>query len=671
MLQQYAKAAEYFDKILSQGEENPYYRQALFRTGEAAYIADQYETAKPLLVKFVEAYPKDRWNTHTLVYLGEIAKAQDHPEEAEHYFRSSLDLFPEGPFVNQSRYGLAWALLQQGKYEEGKTLCRKLAGQSDHPYVDEAQLMLARMQAREGRCRDALATLNIFEMDWPESPLLPEVLRLKAECLGDEGRFADALATLDRLSSQTDEDKLLRVRCLYGTGRKEQADALLDTLSQSNSQHTVDQVRLLKASLKADQKKWNEAATLLEGLLGVQYYPSTHQIVYQRDPSSSENDQDSVAGSPPPTTLDEVEFLKACSLLTVCYANLGEGSRTRAVYNSMLTRSDPGKPQHQQILDQTSRKISEVVSYGPGGGSGDIGHSDPPANSPSPGDSPTPPGGSSGGDAGGGSLVPPTSEELGSEQPPERMPFESERQALSQARYLMLANKFEQADKKLLELLYKNPPAEIGAKAALLRGQLQLEKLQNPEEAMNMSELILEFYPGQNEVAGARFLSGRYHDMLGEYHAALEDFQHLIRYYHTSYDKMDAAYYYAAWNHYAIGQVTQARDYFDRIYRDYPESEYWSHAAWFLAHWQFERGNYSQAKTLVREIIEHPPDAAILDRVLYLKGQLASVEGKWRVARTSFQKIVKHCPESAFVPEAEQAIREASRQIDSGTSVTR
>jgi len=58
-LEDFSKAREHYRIVLKQASAGPYARRALFRIGESSWLANDAESAEPLLQDFVRKYPHD------------------------------------------------------------------------------------------------------------------------------------------------------------------------------------------------------------------------------------------------------------------------------------------------------------------------------------------------------------------------------------------------------------------------------------------------------------------------------------------------------------------------------------------------------------------------------------------------------------------------------------
>jgi outer membrane protein assembly factor BamD (BamD/ComL family) len=124
-----------------------------------------------------------------------------------------------------------------------------------------------------------------------------------------------------------------------------------------------------------------------------------------------------------------------------------------------------------------------------------------------------------------------------------------------------------------------------------------------------------------------------------------------------NFKHIDGALYFLAVDDLVNGSGRRATTNFNRIYRNHPNGLYWSHAAWMLAYEAYKRKDYNEAERYVREILRHPPDIVVLDRVLYLQGELALKRNDFETALVAFREVGKLCADS---PLAVHAMRNAA-----------
>lgn len=164
------EAHQRFEEYLKLSPPGEHARQALFRSGEAAYFANQSAKAKALLTRFLEAHPDDPLNAHALPYLGEISLGEKDYAGAERCFRSGLTRFPQGSLQDDCRFGLARALEKQDQLAEAEKLYLALAGKPASRLAEDSQLRLGAVQYAMGKHAEAAESFGVFEKTWPNSP---------------------------------------------------------------------------------------------------------------------------------------------------------------------------------------------------------------------------------------------------------------------------------------------------------------------------------------------------------------------------------------------------------------------------------------------------------------------------------------------------------------------
>ena len=149
------EARRQFQSYTSREPKGKYARAAMFRSGEAAYLAGDFETAKPDLVRFLAKYPGDRLNAFVLPYLGDIALAGGDAAAAVGYFRDGLKQFPEGRLQDDCRIGLATGVGEAEPDGRGRTALCGRGGQGRQPLgrrcpIPSRRLAIQRRQIRAG-----------------------------------------------------------------------------------------------------------------------------------------------------------------------------------------------------------------------------------------------------------------------------------------------------------------------------------------------------------------------------------------------------------------------------------------------------------------------------------------------------------------------------------------
>lgn len=673
-LNQISEAAAHFDALIKQNTKDEFSKLALYRAGEEAFWAGSYDYARPLLVEFVSRYggnettSADPYNAYVLPYLGKITLDENKPEESVYYFSASLSLFPKGEKANESKFGLGCALALQGEYNDAETYFTQLLQNKE--LGRKAEYQLAVLSFQKGNARNAITSLNslLRKSDLPQG-MSDDIYRTLTRCYGELGEYDQALSAHSKIKANNASDDLLKVRCLYNMDKIDDAQKLLDQLDRSVSGDTVkDEINFIKAMMLVDQKDWRNALVLLERLLEPRY------DTYSKSIAINYFNAQAAVGVTPSIKLSQDSFLQACSLLSITYANRGDYDKARASYAWLAMYAKQDNDKTRNLLYKTSEEIDKLER-----GSGGMIAGDGDGTNPRPGGSGSRPGGGRPGrpgsttelvpivpDGGSGGIatVPPFTQPgtgTGTSKPGNGFTEEvggttvkndhEHAETISDAKSLYRKRRYDEADRLLLELLRKNPSQSIMTEAALWRGKT-LEAKGNERDANRICyEVLIEQYPDCDEYAEALWLSGRYLEKQGDESKAIKRFQTLVDRFPNS-KFVDGAMYYLAWDELSYGSEREAKSMLTRIYRNNKDGEYWSHATWMLAQMAYKEHNYTQSEKYIRELLRNPPDEAVFDRVLFLRGQLAMETKKWDVAVAAFEALTQHCPDSDYYNDA-------------------
>ncbi|MGI6402541.1 MAG: tetratricopeptide repeat protein [Thermoguttaceae bacterium] len=240
-----------------------------------------------------------------------------------------------------------------------------------------------------------------------------------------------------------------------------------------------------------------------------------------------------------------------------------------------------------------------------------------------------------------------------------RLTPEQARLALEQATNYYANLEFDRANEVLLEAMmqsetfWTDSPAEA-ARIALLRANALLELGKRSEAQMTCQDLVAQA-PNTQEASVAYYYLGALADSVGRRDEAIDNLRRA-----TSggrdFPYADAALYYLGINEQERGDVNSAVQSFNRIYRNYPSSPYWSHAVWSLARIEADRRNDVPAEKLVNEALGNRPDSAIVDYLLFLKGEIALRAKDYDKAMIAFDMIVDQYPDSVWFSQAKNRL---------------
>lgn len=382
--------------------------------------------------------------------------------------------------------------------------------------------------------------------------------------------------------------------------------------NQSGTAQGTDLERFWQASQLFDKRQWNDAAVLLDQLLQAQYNSWSKQFYINYAANGS-------TGS-----LNEATLARACSLLAQARGELGDFNQAGAIYTAFAARARSDDSVQQELLKQTYDRLTQLSQggYQPG-------TSNPfnPANPSS----------------GTGSLL-----------------SESEqRRILKECLSYYNIKRFEQVDTKLKDLMDKRPSDAVMAEAALLRSKALLE-LDREHEAITLLETIVKDHSSTTQYADALWFLGLYYESSSDSYKAVEYFQLLADRF-PNYKNIDGALYFLALDDLENGNGRRASQYLKRINQNFQNGKYWSHATWTLAYESYKQKDYSQSENYLKKVLQHPPDAAILDRVLFLKGDLALRKKEYETALVAFREVGRLCPHSPLRDDADRNMQIAAK----------
>ena len=716
---------------MSVAHDLAYGRLALFRAGEIAYQSDDLENGRRFLYAFLVEFSNDPFNASTLPYLGDIAMqnyqiaiadgfnaaGRVYAEEAEYYFGITVDVYPDSLLYKESLFGLGWAKARLGKYTEAESIFRQLALEPNSALAENAYYEWGLMLYEQGNHERAISTLLNFERQYPRSEFHNDSLRIRAKSLAGQEKYQDALDLISQINAPKVEDYLLQIRCLYGMKNYEEASKKLTELDQNPiSQSVKDEIRLLQAVDAVIKNDRNSAILILETLLRPNYVSSTKQLTFAyydppergrgRSGSSSGGSGGSGNDASMRGKLSEEKFLKACAILCLNYAIVGQADKSHATINAMMLLANQDDARQSQIINKTFDYLAGIgpdavnnPGWGLAGGEPipiDPGRDGGICFGPIIDERDLKPAGGSfdpnrGGNRGNQSGNQNSANSGRFQSSGDRYAAESGannrditnnrdngargqqdfRRELQNCERLVRNGNWKEADRRLLALLGNNPPAAIAAEAALLRAKVCLE-LGEESEAELMCDLILNEYRNTVQYAEALWISGEYYEQRRNLEKALKRFQILADDYPNS-DHAAGALFHLGWDDLENGDNPQAAARkFRKIYSVYRrDNKYWSHGTWGLAYLAYENKRYEESERYIHELLNRPPDQAVLDRVLFLKGKLAEHFEEWTVAETAYRTLVQHCPDSPLARTATNQAAAVARNRANQTNSNR
>jgi TolA-binding protein len=314
-------------------------------------------------------------------------------------------------------------------------------------------------------------------------------------------------------------------------------------------------------------------------------------------------------------TLNETTFARACTLLALARAQLGDFEQADAILTALDSRIRRDDPVQQNLLRETHEQLAVLAQ----GGSTTTGST---------------------------SLLSDT----------------EQRRLLREANSLFRRQEYFQADTRLSQLVSANPPEAILAEALFLQGNVKYD-MGGELEGIRIWERIVDEFPTSKEYPETLWLLGLHYESGGDTFQAVEYFQTLANKF-PNFKHIDGALYFLAVDDLTNGNGRTATTYLTRIHRNHRNGLYWSHAAWTLAYEAYKKKRYDEAERYIHEILRNLPDIAIVDRVLYLKGELALRRDDFQTAFLAFREVINLSPDSPLSNHATRNAKLAANKVN-------
>jgi TolA-binding protein len=669
-LKRYADARAQFDAVLERDPAGKFARQALYRSGEAAYLAGDRSKAQRQLQTFFQQHPDDPLNAFALCYLGRLELDERQPQAAQRHFAAAVARFPQSALVDQCQWGLAEAQAQQKHLDEAYRTYKLLADARGR-YTEHALLRLAALDNERRDHAAALAWLDRLAKEFPEGALADRAALGRGYALYKLGRSTEAEGALNGLLKHPQ----LGVDAHYWLG-----------MSQFSREAWKEAAATFAAGAVIDsQHRWNETlsyqaacALLNDG----QYGPAAAQFdrVLDRWPKSAwaeacwlgklqaaaaQNDHAAVvqlanelaAKFPAGARLSEAEAIKGRAL-----AALGKHAEAAKALEDSLASSATKTPQTKTADAPKRRTATEhelAVQYAETGRFAEAATIVAPWYEKSP--APSGPN-----DATCYRVAElayaandlPTAEKLFALLAAQSGASDSQRRGLlgvAWCRYK--AQDWQQAADAFGKLLERFPAANSAAEAALLRGR-SLEHLDDAAAALGMYRRVMDRHPDSARAAEAIYRAAGLHEQQEQPSAAIEMYRRLVDE-HKDFERRDAALY--RWAHLArAAEPETAARLYARLQSEFPNSQYAPEATLHLAEQAYAEKQYERAGELVSRILAGQSSAAVRQQAQYLAGRVAAAQEKWDDVETSLAQLIEESPDCEWALAAAYLRAEAS-----------
>ncbi|MDI9446553.1 MAG: tetratricopeptide repeat protein, partial [Planctomycetota bacterium] len=218
------------------------------------------------------------------------------------------------------------------------------------------------------------------------------------------------------------------------------------------------------------------------------------------------------------------------------------------------------------------------------------------------------------------------------------------------------ASDYAEADRALAAALELPLQEKLALEARLLRGRT-LAKIGDLESAWEILQAVVRDGRPSPYWSEAVWSAARVAERLGRPASAIELYERIAD--AEPCDHTAGALYNLAWLLRERGEMRRAGARFLHLYQDHRESAYWAHAALAVAQGHLERDSCGEAEAVLGDVLASTGGKEILDRVLYLGGQVALAAKDWRLARQRFERLLAECPDSRLVAAAEFGAAEA------------
>ncbi|SVD12213.1 uncharacterized protein METZ01_LOCUS365067, partial [marine metagenome] len=118
-MQEYEKAKANFDTVVADYPESDYFEDSMFRRGVCAKGMEEWETARQHLSRFKEKYPKSKMRGEAEVFLGDIASAEEKPDQAIIHYKTVVFGTEEG-LITQDYKFIDYAVFETGALLEAR-----------------------------------------------------------------------------------------------------------------------------------------------------------------------------------------------------------------------------------------------------------------------------------------------------------------------------------------------------------------------------------------------------------------------------------------------------------------------------------------------------------------------------------------------------------------------
>jgi TolA-binding protein len=206
----YPKAIDYLGRSIAIEPAWNGVDEAYIILAEAHSKSGDDAKAKATLEALLSKHPNSPFKTQAQFRLGQLSAADKDYAKAVVYYDAVLAANDEPELIDYARYGKAWVLIQQSKFEEALDIALQVSGKSTDPSLRlEASLAAAICLRETGRAGEAVRVLETFYRGAAGKQASPEVQAKLMMELGisysQSNQFEEASKTFKTLATQHPE----------------------------------------------------------------------------------------------------------------------------------------------------------------------------------------------------------------------------------------------------------------------------------------------------------------------------------------------------------------------------------------------------------------------------------------------------------------------------------
>lgn len=264
-LAQFDQAYKTFNSFVLRYPKHQHYTRALFRKAEAAFFANNSSNAINGFKHFVSQHPTHSLVEYALPYLGELYLNSGEIKESQQAYQKALKQFPSSTLANKCRFGLAKSYRQTGDVENAARFYRYVADQPDSLETQEASLQLGTLWFESNDFEKARAELSKVSTERSDRNIQVQAIYWIARCEMEMENWQTAVGKLRSIAASGINEPLGSAIFYDGAVaalRIDQWQTALDFLDRLNKNYPEskwnDDALELSIKIQSDQKNWSE-----------------------------------------------------------------------------------------------------------------------------------------------------------------------------------------------------------------------------------------------------------------------------------------------------------------------------------------------------------------------------------------------------------------------------